>query len=65
MELMARLGGGVLVDNNIEALYSAMKKACEGELNNALLPTRESFEDIYRDTCDAIIGILGGGKDVF
>ncbi len=65
MELMARLGGGVLVDNNMEALYSAMKSACEGELNNTLPPTREIFEDIYRETCDAIISILGGGKDVF
>ncbi|MDM5129728.1 glycosyltransferase [Aeromonas piscicola] len=64
MELIARLGGGVLVDNNIEAIYSAMKSACEGELNS-LPPARECFEDIYRDTCDAIIGILGGGKDVF
>ena len=65
MELIARLGGGVLVDNNIEALYSAMKNSCEGELNNALPPTRESFEDIYKETCDKIIGILGGERNAF
>ncbi|WAG08431.1 glycosyltransferase [Aeromonas jandaei] len=64
IELMTRLGGGVLVENNTDALYLAMKNACNGKLNG-ILPARENFEDIHRKTCSKIIDILGGGKDAF
>ncbi|MFM5614966.1 glycosyltransferase [Aeromonas veronii] len=64
MELITNLGGGVLVENNIDALYLAMKNACNGELNE-IVPAIENFEDIHRETCDKIIGIFGGGRDVF
>ncbi|MGL4250409.1 MAG: glycosyltransferase [Aeromonas sp.] len=64
IELITRLGGGVLVENNADALYLAMKNACNGKLNE-ILPARENFEDIHRETCDKIIDIFGGRKDAF
>lgn len=52
------------MENNIDALYLAMKNACNGELNE-ILPAIKNLEDINRETCDKIIGIFGGGSDVF
>lgn len=67
MELIARLGGGVLVENDIDALYLAMKNACDGKLsyNDSIQLPRIMFEQMYKDTCYKIVNILGGGKDAF
>lgn len=64
MELITRLGEGVLVENNIDALYLEMKNACDGKLNSSydLQSTRIKFEQIYKDTCYQIVDILGRGE---
>ncbi|MGY3923287.1 glycosyltransferase [Aeromonas jandaei] len=62
MELITRLGGGILVENNIDALYSEMKSACDGKLN-VIFSAKEDFENINRETCGKIINILRNEED--